>query len=180
MKNIVVFAGNECVREKEGYYYNLAYQTGKMLAEEGFTVVSGGGPGLMNEVMRGGFQAGGKTIAVCLEIAGREQTRFATEKSVYKHLNRRQEKLFSYADAFISLPGGIGTLYEIAAVLALKSKKEINPEIPFILISEYFLKFQALINYMSGEGFINNNLVNYFNIAADYREVITLLKKYFS
>lgn len=180
MKKIVVFAGNDCLFEREKYYYSLALTTGRLLAENGFTVVSGGGPGLMNEVMRGAYQAGGKTIAVCLEVAGRKHTEFATEKYFYQSLPQRQGKLLSYADAFLSLPGGIGTLYEIAAVLALKRKKEINKDLPLILLSDYFQKFQNLLGFMREEGFINNDLLNYYQIALNSQKAVDLLKKYFS
>lgn len=176
MKNIVVFAGNDCVKVRQEYYYSLAYKTGKLLAEEGFTVVSGGGPGLMNELMRGAFEAGGKTIAVCLEIPGRKHTVFATEKLVFYNLKERQNKLISYADAFLSLPGGVGTLYEIFAVLALKRKAEIDAKIPFILIGQYFQNLQVVLESMIAEGFMNGNLHNFYKLADTPQIAVSLLK----
>jgi len=178
MKNIVVFAGNDCAKDKEKYYYSLAYKTGKLLAQNGFTVVSGGGPGLMNELMRGAYEAGGKTIAICLEILGRKHTEFATEKTVYKDLNVRQTKLISYGDAFISLPGGVGTLYEISAILALKRKEEIESRKPFFLIDSYFQKFEPFLENMITEGFINESLRNYYKLVNTPEVAIDLLKKF--
>src|SRR3990167_3106322 len=115
-KRVVVFAGNECVKEKEEYYYKIAYETGQLLARGGYLTVTGGGPGLMNEVSRGAVEAGGKTLGICLNVVGRNHSNFLTTREVFDHLNLRQDRLISLADAFIGLPGGVGTLYEIFAV----------------------------------------------------------------
>lgn len=176
MKNVVVFAGNDCVQVRQEYYYSLAYKTGKLLAEEGYTVVSGGGPGLMNELMRGAFEAGGKTIAVCLQIAGRRQTEFASEKLVFHNLNERQTKLIEYGDAFLSLPGGVGTLYEIAAILALKRKGEIDIKKPFILIGQYFQNLQVFLESIIKEGFMSGNLHDFYKLADTPQIAVLLLK----
>src|SRR3989344_3567971 len=121
-KNIVVFAANDDTREKKKYYYGLAYETGKALAEAGFTTVTGGGPGLMNEVARGAYENKGETHGVCLNVKNRIHSSFLTTREMFDLLNPRQDKLLQIADGFISLPGGIGTLYEVVAVLALKRK----------------------------------------------------------
>lgn len=177
MKNIVVFAGNECSKDRESYYYSLAYKTGKLLAENGFTVVSGGGPGLMDEVMHGAFKSGGKTIAVCLEIVGRKFTEFASEKSVYKMLNERQNKLISLGDAFLSLPGGVGTFYEISAILALKRKGEIDKGKPLILIDGYFQNLKPVFANMVSEGFIDGSFNSYYDLVNSPEVAVNLLKK---
>ena len=153
MKTIVVFAGNECSEGKEPYYYNVAYQTGKILAQTGFLVATGGGEGLMDQVSKGAQDNGGETVGVCLYIPNRIQSKHLSKQYLYYKLNSRQEKLISLADGFIALPGGIGTLYEITAILALKKKGEIKSETPFILIDGYYKDFQQLIEKMVENGF---------------------------
>ena len=177
MKNVVVFAANECSKEKEAYYYSQARETGRLLAKNGFTTVTGGGPGLMDEVMHGAFAAGGKTIAICLDFPGRKQTEYATEKLVYKDLTARQTKLISLGDAFLSLPGGLGTFYEISAVLAHKRKLEIDPGIPFILIDGYFREYQSLVDKMVKEGFTDAKVYEFFKHAQSPQDAIRFLKK---
>lgn len=162
-KKIVIFAGNDCIKERESYYFDLAYRTGKLLAEKGFIVVSGGGPGLMNEVSRGAFQAGGHTIGICLEIAGRTQSNFLKEKQVFYELRKRQEKLMSLADGFLALPGGIGTLYEITEVLALKRKHEISEEKPLVIVDGYYEEFQIMMDKMKKEGFTPDYLYTMYD-----------------
>lgn len=178
MKNVVVFAGNDCLKERESYFYSLAFNTGKVLAKAGFTVVSGGGPGLMDETMRGAFQNGGKTIAVCLEIPGRNITEYATEKLIFQVLTERQDKLISYGDAFIALPGGVGTLYEIFEILALKRKMEILDNKPLILVGPYYDDLEVFLQKMITEGFITDSLNKYCLRTKTPQEALEILKKF--
>lgn len=177
MKNIVVFAGNECLQEKEQYYYPLAYTTGQLLAKAGFTVVTGGGPGLMNEVCRGAYEAGGETIGICLNVEGREQSSFLTKKEVFDHLNPRQERLLFFGDGYLALPGGIGSLYEITAVIALKRKKDIPVQRPLIIIDEYYQELRFLMEKMEREGFINHELDTSYEFAKTPQEAVGILIK---
>ena len=156
----------------------MAYRTGKLLAENGFVTLTGGGPGLMNEVMRGAFENGGKTIGVRLNIPGRSHSQYATEHLLFDALNPRQEKLLNLGDAFLSLPGGIGTLYEIVAVLALKRKGEIPEGKPLILVDDYFIPYKKLMEKMQEEGFLNHNFGQYFQYVKTPEEAINILKTF--
>jgi len=176
-KKIVVFAGSECSPKREKYYYSLAYKTGKLLAEAGFTVVTGGGPGLMNEVSHGATDGGGKTVGVCLDIAGRTQSKYLSEKFMFTHLGPRQDKLLELGDGFLALPGGIGTLHEVVAVLALKRKNEIPPNKPLIIIDGYYQEFRELLEKMQQEGFITENLYSLFTMVKTPEEAIEKLKR---
>lgn len=175
-KRIVVFAGNECRKDREDYYFSLAYRIGKLLAKAGFVVVTGGGPGLMNQTTKGAFEAGGKTIGVCLKISGRKQSEYLTEKCEYHSLDPRREKLLSLGHGFIALPGGIGTFNEICQVLVLKRKMEISREIPLILIGSYFQEFKLLIDKLKSEGFIRKDFDSLFTIVASPEEALEKLK----
>lgn len=176
-KKIVVFAGNECVKEKEKYYYSLAFETGKLLAENNFITVTGGGPGLMNEVMRGAFENKGETIGVRLNVPGRKHSQFVTEFVFFTDLNKRQEELLKMADGFISLPGGVGTFYEIFAVLALKRKQELGEDKPLILVDGYYDEFGIIMDKMYKEGFAEGKIKSFYKRVASPEEAIKELKK---
>lgn len=178
MKKIVVFAGNECVKEKEEYYYSLAYKLGKLLAENNFITVTGGGPGLMNEVMKGAFENKGKTISICLDVPGRKHSIYASEKIIYENLNKRQEKLLGMADGFLVLPGGVGTFYEIFAVLALKRKGELDKNKPLIFVGGYYDEFDLLMNKIYKEGFAQEKVKSFYERAVTPEEAIKILKIY--
>ncbi|OGG00435.1 Rossman fold protein, TIGR00730 family [Candidatus Gottesmanbacteria bacterium RBG_13_37_7] len=177
-KNIVIFAGNDVGSLKPKYYLNLAYQTGKLLGKAGFTVVTGGGPGLMNEASKGACEAGGQTVGVCLEISGRKQSVYLKEKYFYRKLNNRQKKLISLGQAFIALPGGIGTYYEIMEILALKRKKEIPLDYPLILVSEYFRIFHRLMQEIANEGFASKEIDLFYKLVRNPEDAVGEILKY--
>lgn len=179
-KRIVVFAGNECREDRENYYFSLAYKTGKLLAKANFVVVTGGGPGLMNQTTKGAFETGGKTIGVCLKISGRKQSEYLTEKCEYHSLDPRREKLLSLGHGFIALPGGIGTFNEICQVLVLKRKMEISRNCPLILIDSYFQEFRLLIDKLKDEGFIRSDFDSLFSMVDTPGEAVEKLKGSFS
>lgn len=176
-KKIVVFAGNECRKDLEEYYHALAYKTGELLSQAGFVVVTGGGQGLMNEVCRGAIETGGETIGICLELKTRQNSSFLTTRESYHHLRPRQDRLISLADAFIALPGGIGTLYEIFAVLALKRKFELERKIPLIIIDDYFHELKILFDKIIELGFANTDIKSLYKIVKTPQQGVDKLKK---
>lgn len=177
MKNIVVFAANDCKKDREKYYYSLSYELGSLLAREGFVTLTGGGPGLMNEVLRGAYENKGETVGICLNIGGRENSNFLSRKETFDNLLERQKRLLSLADAFLALPGGIGTLYEIVEVLALKRKKEIPQNKPIILISNFYDPFETIIRQFISEGMIFEEFTKYYELVSDPLSAVQILKK---
>jgi len=175
-KRIVVFAGNGCKKEKEKYYFNLAYRTGELLAEAGFATVTGGGPGLMDEVMKGAWEKGGDTIGIRLNVQGVRHSKYAKEFSIYDSLVERQNKLIELGDSFIALPGGIGTYYEIFAVIAMKRKKEIPQSKHMILLSSYFKDFDKIIDKFINDGFASGEMRSFYSLAQNPEEAIDILK----
>lgn len=175
-KKIAVFAGNECGKEKEKYYYSLAYNTGKLLAQNNFVTVTGGGPGLMNEVMRGAYENKGTTIGIRLSVPGRKHSEFATEFFLFSDLNLRQTELLSMADGFLALPGGVGTLYEIFAVVALKRKGELDKKKPLILIDGYYEELELLMGKMHKEGFAAEEVKSFYERVKTPMEAVKMLQ----
>src|SRR4051812_42450332 len=132
-KNVVIFAGNDCIEKLRAYYYAVAYSTGKLLAESGLTVVTGAGGGLMNEALRGAHEAGGKTIGIGLNIGERKQSDFAKDITLFDKLHPRQDKMIALGDAYVALPGGVGTLFEVLNIIALKRIAEMPAGKPLVL-----------------------------------------------
>ena len=178
-KRVVVFAGNECRKDKENYYYNVAYDTGKLLARSGYVTVTGGGPGLMNEVCRGAVENGGETFGICLTVVGRINSKYLTRQELFHHLNPRQERLLNLGDAFIAIPGGIGTHYEIFAVVALKRKLDIPVAKPMILVDGFFDPFTQLMEHIYKNGFAAMDVKKLYTIVKNPAEAIEILSKIF-
>jgi uncharacterized protein (TIGR00730 family) len=175
IKNVVIFSGGT---EGDGAYVTLANELGKSLAKNGFTVVNGGGPGLMDIVAKGAFEEGGKVIGVHFEFEGRTPSKYNTETLKYKELFPRQQKVISLADAFVVLPGGLGTLYELVEVIAKKYLSEIGSDVPVILISEEFWDpFLKLTDLQKKRKFIGEKVINSFKVVNTIDEVLMELKQ---
>lgn len=172
---MVVFSGSSC---SDSEILKLSYQLGFKLAEAGYRVVNGGGPGLMHEVLKGAKDAGGATFSVQLGKHEREQSPFADESVHFKRLRPRQDELLTHGDAFIALPGGIGTLYEVLEILALKNTGELRTH-PLILLGEHYRPF---INWMEGhklKGMVPERWNSYFKTAEDVFSCLKTLREAF-
>ncbi len=178
-KRISVFGGTQCAKEKEPYYFNVAYQTGKLLAEAGFVVLTGGGPGMMNETLRGAFENGGETIGIMLELEGIQHSPYFTEKYLFNKLGPRQDKLIQMADAYITLPGGMGTLFETIEILTLKNVKELPIDKPLILVDDYYKDLDALFSKIVKEGFIREDVNTNFNLVSCPEDAVKILQEAF-
>jgi uncharacterized protein (TIGR00730 family) len=114
--------------------YNLGRAVGRELARSGFTVVTGGGPGLMEAANRGALEAGGTSIGLGVTLSDLEPSnRYTTAALTFRYFFVRKVMLVKYASAFIMLPGGVGTLDELFETLNLIQTKKIVP-FPVILV----------------------------------------------
>lgn len=135
--NVTIFGGSQ---PKEGSpAYQEAYQLGKLLAEHGHIILTGGYIGTMEAASRGANEAGGHVIGVtCEEIEAWRPTkhnRWVIEERRQKTLQARLDALITGCDAAIALPGGPGTLAEIALMWNLMIIQSL-PLKPLILIGE--------------------------------------------
>ena len=176
MKKIVVFAGNNPGNKS---YQSLAYNTGKILAENGYIVVTGAGPGLMNEVLQGASEANGKTIGIGLNIPGREQSKFAQEFELYDTKNEREDRLIKLADAFLVLPGGIGTTYETFEILIQKKLKQIQLDKPIVLIGEFYTQLDLFLQQIESEKFSKIPTASMYTKVSTIDQALKTLKEYF-
>ena len=117
-------------------YYQLARRLGAELARAGFTVMTGGGPGLMEGANRGAREAGGRSIGCNIELPEEQHPNPYLDKMVlFHHFFVRKVMLVKYSYAFIGMPGGFGTLDEMfeAATLIQTGKIE---DFPVVLMGK--------------------------------------------
>ncbi len=120
-KVITVFGSSRPVDgEKE---FNTAHNLGKLLAQKGFNVCTGGYQGIMNAVSKGAYEYGAETIGVTIDGWGSVPSRYLTSEIKCVNLVTRLEKLVELGDAYVVLQGGTGTLLELALVWELINKK---------------------------------------------------------
>lgn len=126
--------------------YNFAMETGTLLARAGFTIANGGYGGTMLAAARGAAEAGGEVIGVtCSAFKSSKPNEYITQEILTNSLDERLDKLIELGQAYIVLPGGTGTLLELAKVWELRNKGFLGAEKPIILIGEFWKPLVELV-----------------------------------
>ena len=176
--NVAVFGGAN--PQSEGTSYDDAYRLGKLLAQAGHCVWTGGYIGTMEAASRGAAEAGGHVVGVtCTEIETwrrvipnawvLEERRFAT-------LHERLFDIIENSDAAIALPGGVGTLLEIA-MLWNRMIIDALPHRPLILVGE---GWNALMEtfYLQMDGYLSHPARALISLAADIEEAVAIVQQH--
>ena len=127
-------------------YCGLARDVGRRLAEAGFTVMTGGGPGIMEAASRGAKEAGGRTAGCNIELPVEQKPNpYLDECVTFHHFYVRKVMLVKYSYAFVVLPGGFGTLDEVFETVTLIQTDKIR-DFPIVLMASDF--WGPLIQFM--------------------------------
>jgi uncharacterized protein (TIGR00730 family) len=119
-------------------YYSVARELGARLAKAGFTVVTGGGPGIMEAANRGAQEAGGLSIGCNIELPREQQPNAYLDRWLtFRHFFVRKVMLVKYSYAFIALPGGFGTLDELFETATLEQTGKLR-DFPLVLVGREF------------------------------------------
>ncbi len=119
-------------------YYQLGEALGRKLSDAGFSVVTGGGPGLMEAVNKGAFAGRSPSIGLNIELPHEQSGNAYQDVSLhFRHFFARKVMFVKYASAYVCLPGGYGTLDELMEILTLVQTGKI-PRIPIVLINRNF------------------------------------------
>jgi uncharacterized protein (TIGR00730 family) len=118
--------------------YVQAEEIARRLGELGFTIITGGGPGVMEAANKGALGAGVTSVGLNIDLPeGQTGNKYTTKTVTFKHFFVRKVMLVKYASAFVIMPGGIGTLDELTEVLTLIQTHKIKP-FPVILYDSKF------------------------------------------
>jgi uncharacterized protein (TIGR00730 family) len=155
-------------------YYQLAESIGRQLSDAGFTVISGGGPGIMEAVNKGAYA--GRSLSVGLNIQlPHEQASNAYQdvSQTFRHFFARKVMFAKFACAYVVLPGGFGTLDELGEVLTLVQTGKIR-RIPVILVHGEF--WRGLLDWIADrmvvEGMIDPEDMELIKVIDEPREIV--------
>ncbi len=138
-------------------FYAVAIDIARRLSDEGFSVITGGGPGIMEAANKGAFEGKSPSIGLNIELP-REQKANPWQNIAlqFRHFFARKVAFVKYADAYVVLPGGFGTLDELSEVLTLIQTGKTR-RIPVILVGSDFWRglFDWMRLQMAGSGMID-------------------------
>lgn len=167
-------------RFKEGHrWYELARATGKRLAEEGFTVMTGGGPGIMEAANRGAREGGGRSIG-CNIVLPHEQdpNPYVDQFVLFDHFFVRKVMLVKYSSAFVVMPGGFGTLDEVFETLTLIQTTKIERFPVVAMGTEFWGHLRHFMqNALVVEGTISPGDMNLYSVTDSPDEAVAMIRK---
>jgi len=162
-------------------FYTLTEKTAELLSNAGYSVVSGGGPGLMEAANKGAYQGKSSSIGLNIILPHHEAPNPFQDISLrFRHFFTRKVMFVKYANAFVVMPGGFGTLDELAEILALiqtgKAKR-----IPVILVNKAF--WSGLLHWLTttvtSEGMIDSHDMALLQIADKPEEVLDIIENFY-
>lgn len=130
----------------EDRLYGQAEEIAYRLGQLGFSIVTGGGPGVMEAANKGALRAGVQSVGLNIELPEEQvANKYATKSMTFNHFFSRKVMLVKYATAFVIMPGGLGTLDELTEVLTLMQTHKIKP-FPVVLFSSEF--WQGFLDWL--------------------------------
>ncbi len=136
MKKTITVFGSSFPREGDEEY-TVAYKLGKLLGQNNFNVCSGGFQGIMDAVSKGVSEAGGRAIGITVGLYNAKPSKYLTEEIRCDSLFERIGKLMETGDGYIILPGGTGTLVELAVVWEYINKNLMKKK-PVVCVGDFW------------------------------------------
>ena len=167
-------------RFKPGHvYYEAAVTFGKRIADMGLTVMTGGGPGIMEAANKGAFENNGTSIGVNIVLPHEQQPNPYLHKSInIDFFFVRKVLLVKYSYAFVIMPGGFGTMDEFYETLTLVQTKVIN-DFPIVLFGkDYYQPLIDYMHYMAEQGTISADDMKLVLLTENTDEAINHIAKY--
>ncbi|SDO35979.1 hypothetical protein SAMN05216360_12070 [Methylobacterium phyllostachyos] len=174
-----------CVYCGSGFGRDPAFRTaaevlGTAIAQAGMGLVYGGGDvGLMGAVARAALEAGGHVTGIIPDFLQAREHMLADiqETVVVSDMHTRKRLMFERSDAFVTLPGGIGTLEELVEQLTWAQLGRHRKPVVLVSVAEFWAPLLALFEHMRGHGFIREGLDLSYLVAREAAEVVPLLRE---
>ena len=159
--------------------YKAAQETGALLANEGFAVITGGGPGIMEAANRGAFEAGGLSIGCNIELPFEQRPNaYQTLSLTFKYFFVRKMMFVKYSLAFVIFPGGFGTFDELFEALTLIQTKKIR-NFPIVLFGKKYWSgmLEWIGDVVLSSGKISENDMKMFHVTDSPAEVVEIVRR---
>lgn len=163
---------------QDNKYCKMAYELGGLLAKNGHTVVTGGGPGIMEAASHGAYEIGGRTIGLNITLKHEQfPNPYLTDCVTFEYFFARKVSLAMASKVFVFFPGGFGTMDEISEIMCLMQEEKM-PQMPVFLIGKsYWRSLDRLLKKMLDMGLIAEKDTKIFKITDDITEVVKAANK---
>ncbi|CAM4130555.1 TIGR00730 family Rossman fold protein [Bordetella tumulicola] len=155
-------------------YYETSEVIAGALADAGFAVIAGGGPGIMEAANKGAFEAGGTSVGLNISLPHeKHNNKYQTISLSFEYFYSRKATFFMHSFAYVALPGGFGTMDELFEALTLIQTGKVPPA-PVILVGREY--WQGLVGWLNdqmlGNGMISAHDTELFIIEDDPHKVV--------
>lgn len=177
IKSVCVFCGAS--NDVAQVFKDMAFDIGVRLAKNGITLVYGGGStGLMGAVAEGALSKKGKVIGVYPDILKNKEAEHKklTKLVQVETMHQRKQQMYDNADLFLILPGGIGTIDELAEILTWKSLGDHNKPIVIYDFMNYWERLLKLITSMVRHGFARPSVNQLFDVITTEEDLFKKIK----
>lgn len=175
-QGVTIFGSARLAQDSK--YCRMAYDLGRMLAENGHAVITGGGPGIMEAASHGSYEIGGRTIGLNITLAHEQHPNpYLTDCLTFEYFFARKVSLAMSAKVFVFFPGGFGTMDELSEVLCLMQEAKM-PKMPVFLVgTDYWKGFDRMIGKMIALGLIASKDTAIFHITDNLQDVVDAANK---
>lgn len=162
-------------------YYKLAEKTAYLMAKNGYAVITGAGPGIMEAGNKGAKKAGGESIGLNILIPTMQKpNKYVTRLLEFKYFFCRKVMFAKYSKAFLVFPGGFGTLDELFEAITLVQTKRVDPFPVILLGSEYWKG----ITHWIRETMLSNNMIekddlDLYSVVDTPKEALEIIDKFY-
>ena len=178
-KTVTVFGST--VLPETNKHYQEARKFGALMAKKGYSMVTGGGPGIMEAANRGCFEAGKDSIGMNIELSeGQRMNEYVSKPIGFNYFFTRKVMLSFSSEAYIFFPGGFGTLDEFFEMVTLVQTKKLGREVPIIVVGLDY--WGPLLKWIKDDvygkyGAIKKTDFDIINVAANAEEAAKMVIK---
>ena len=161
-------------------HYQTARKLGYLLGKNGYSVLTGGGPGIMEAANRGAFEAGAPSVGLDIELPMEQRrNQYVTKSMGFHYFFTRKVMLSASAQAYVFLPGGFGTMDEMTEMITLVQTGKIPSTVPIILIGKAF--WQPFVAWVKQtvvmEGYVHTDEMNILQLVDTPEEALAIIRK---